>query len=159
MSGEPDPLDWALRRFRELSVDELYEIMEIRQRVFVVEQRCAYQDADGRDRDAWHLLGRLPSGRLAAALRILPPGSRFAEPSIGRVLTDPEFRACGYGKALMREGVRHCRALYPGQRVRISAQAYLERFYHELGFETDREGNPYEEDGIPHIEMLFGGER
>lgn len=155
MSGEPDPLDWTLRRFRDLSVEELYEVMEIRQRVFVVEQNCAYLDADGRDREAWHLLGRIPSGRLAAVLRILPPGIMFAEPSIGRVLTDPKFRSRGYGRSLMREGIRRCCALYPGQPIRISAQAYLERFYGELGFETDRKGNPYEVDGIPHIDMLY----
>jgi ElaA protein len=155
MTGTADMLRWTLRAYGELSVEELYALLEIRQRVFVVEQECPYLDADGRDTHSWHLFGRGPDGSLIAYLRIVAPGFRFSEPSIGRVLTHPDFRGRGYGKILMGEGIRRCRGLFPGTPIRISAQAYLERFYEELGFERDREGNPYEEDGIPHIEMLY----
>jgi len=155
VSTDPGPLPWTLRAFGELSVEELYALLELRQRVFVVEQKCPYLDADGRDRISFHLLGRGTGEILIAALRIVPPGGRFPEPSIGRVVTHPGYRGRGYGKAVMREGIRRCRGLFPGLPIRISAQAYLERFYGELGFERDREGNPYEEDGIPHIEMLL----
>jgi ElaA protein len=150
----PETLTWTLRAYDELSANELYALLEVRQRVFVVEQKCPYLDADGRDTSSWHLFGRSPGGELTAYLRIVAPGCRFPEPSIGRVLTHPDFRRRGYGKILMREGIRRCQRLFPGLPIRISAQAYLQRFYEELGFESDREGDPYEEDGIPHIEML-----
>lgn len=155
MNVDAGPLLWTLRAFGELAVEELYALLELRQRVFVVEQKCPYLDADGRDRSSFHLLGRGAGAVLIVSLRIVPPGCRFPEPSIGRVVTHPDFRGRGYGKAVMQEGIRRCRGLYPGQPIRISAQAYLERFYRELGFERDREGNPFEEDGIPHVEMLL----
>jgi len=89
---------------------------------------------------------------LAAYLRLIDPRHKFTEPSIGRVLTTATFRNCGLGRAAMHEGMRHARACYPGCAVRISAQARLERFYVELGFHSVSE--PYQEDGIAHIDML-----
>jgi ElaA protein len=145
---------WQVRHYVDLSREEVYEILALRQEVFVVEQHCAYLDADGRDRCGYHLLGRDPRGVLIAYLRILDPGSRFAEPSIGRVLVRQEHRGKGLGVALMQEGMRQCARLYPGQPIRISAQQYLRRFYENLGFVCPGDGHPVDEDGIPHIEMI-----
>lgn len=138
--------------FGELSGDELYEILALRQRVFVVEQRCAYLDADGRDRSSLHLCGRTRAGGLAAYLRLLPPGRNFAGPSIGRVITAPEFRGKGTGRALMAEGIRRAAELYPGFPLTVAAQVHLEGFYRSLGFIPS--GPPFDDDGIPHVTMV-----
>ena len=151
----PPPLTWHWRSFAELTVDELYAALQLRQRVFVVEQQCPYLDADGSDHDAWHLLGWAPhegGAVLAAYARVFPPGVKYAEASIGRVITNPLVRRAGAGRALMGEAVRRCEALAPGAPVRIGAQMYLERFYEGFGFA--RVSPPYDEDGIMHIEML-----
>jgi ElaA protein len=142
-------------RFSELDAHCLYEILSLRQAVFVVEQRCAFVDADGRDLHAWHLLGRDARGTLVAYLRLLPPGVRFPEPSLGRILTKASIRGEGVGKTLVREGIRKSGLLFPGQPIRISAQLYLEDYYVQLGFSLKGDGNPYDEDGIPHIEMVY----
>jgi ElaA protein len=119
--------------------------------VFIVEQG-PYQDPDGLDRHAWHLLGRDDTGRLQACLRVVDPGGKYAEPSIGRVAVEGAQRGQGLGRALVVEGIARCLSAWPGQGIRISAQAHLERFYASLGFETV--GAPYDEDRIPHVEML-----
>jgi ElaA protein len=144
---------WTRSRYEELTTDELYWILALRQRVFVVEQRCPYLDTDGRDRFSYHLCGRNEEGHLCAYLRIVRPGKRFVEPSIGRVVTDLSVRGQGLGKELMRRGMEWCSELYPGLSVRISAQRYLERFYADLGFVTDPALVPYDDDGIIHVEM------
>lgn len=152
-----DVIRWEFCPFVELTPGQLYEILALRESVFVVEQRCPYLDADGRDAHAWHLMGRDETGRLIAYLRIVRPGHRFPEPSIGRVVIVPSFRGQGFGKVLMLEGIRLAEELFPGQSIHISAQHYLQRFYEELGFSKVREGDPYDEDGIPHIEMCYPG--
>ena len=144
-------MNWTWARFSELGVDNLYDALALRCRVFVLEQG-PYLDPDGVDRQAWHLLGRDDDGTLQAYLRIVDPGVRYAEPSIGRVITSAEARGTGLGRLLFAEGVARCQALWPGQGIRISAQAHLERFYGEWGFE--RVGEPYLEDDIPHLEMF-----
>ena len=144
---------WAL--FDELSLYELYEIMKVRQAVFAVEQDCVYQDADDLDQVAWHLIGwheHSNEKKIVAYLRVVFPQRKFPEPSIGRVLTTPEARGTGLGKALTREVITRIADKYPNTAVRISAQQYLEKFYSAFGFETV--SKPYDEDGIPHIEML-----
>lgn len=148
------PLAWTWRRFNALSLDQLYDALALRCRVFVLEQG-AYLDPDGIDRHAWHLLGHDAAGALQAYLRVVDPGLKYAEPSIGRVITSPECRGRGAGRALMIEGVARCVAAWPGQGIRISAQAHLERFYGGFGFV--RVGEPYGEDNIPHIQMLRSG--
>ncbi len=154
-----DPLlVWQTATFADLTVDALYTVLQARIAVFVVEQRCPYQDADGIDRQAHHVLGwrMTPSGRvLVAYCRLVPPGVRYAEPSIGRVLTPAAGRRQGLGKALMRRALALHDALYPGQGNRISAQQYLERFYRAFGYRTV--SAPYDEDGLPHVEMLRPG--
>jgi ElaA protein len=144
-------VNWVWLRFAELGVDDLYDALQLRCRVFVLEQG-PYLDPDGIDRHAWHLLGRDAQGTLVATLRLVDPGVKYAEPSIGRVVTAPEVRGTGLGRALTAEGVAGCDRLWPGRHVRISAQAHLERFYNAFGFA--RVGSDYLEDGIPHVEML-----
>lgn len=145
-------LHWHWARFDELGADALYDALALRSRVFVVEQRCLYLDADGLDRAAWHLLGRDVHGALRAYLRVVDPGAKYEEPSIGRVVTAPEARGSGAGRAVVGEGVRRCTRAWPGRAIRISAQAHLQRFYAGFGFAPV--GEPYLEDDIPHIEML-----
>jgi len=145
-------VDWTWARFDELRVADLYDALALRSRVFVVEQNCIYLDADGADRDAWHLLGRDRAGVLVAYLRVVDPGVKYAEPSIGRVITAPEARGNGGGRRLMIEGLARCAAAWPGHAIRINAQERLAAFYESLGFAGV--GEPYLEDGIPHLEML-----
>ena len=144
-------LNWFWARFADLGVDNLYDALALRCRVFVLEQG-PYLDPDGIDRRAWHLLGRDAQGLLQAYLRIVDPGAKYAEPSMGRVVTSPEARGTGLGRRLVAEGVARCGTAWPGQAMRISAQAHLERFYGEWGFR--RVGAPYLEDNIPHLEMV-----
>lgn len=145
-------MSWHDKAFDALTVHELYAIVALRERVFVVEQHCAYLDADGLDpisRHLWAAEGERASiPAIRAYLRIVPPGARFAEISIGRVITAPEVRGTGLGRELMRRGIAACG---PGP-IRIGAQAHLERWYGELGFV--RASELYDEDGIPHVEML-----
>jgi len=141
---------WHDREFAELGVRELYAITALRERVFVVEQQCAYLDADGVDPQCRHLWAEDETRAIHAYCRLVPAGVKFAEVSIGRVITAPEARGTGLGKELMRRALAAVGAVP----VRIGAQAHLERFYGELGF--GRASAPYDEDGIPHIEMLRG---
>ena len=146
-------ITWTCTPFAELSVDDLYAAMRLRQEVFVVEQRCAYLDADGRDHEAQHLLGKVPSlpRDLAAYARLFV--SIDGAPSvIGRVITHASVRRHGMGKALMAEAIRRLEALAPAAPIALGAQRYLERFYEGFGFRVVSE--PYDEDGIPHVKML-----
>jgi ElaA protein len=147
---------WRLAPYAELSLDELYAILQLRQRVFIVEQTCPFLDADGADDRAWHLMGWTAdaAGRplLGAYARLFAPGAMYPEASIGRVVTHPDVRRGGMGHALMRRAIDEVAALAPGSAVRIGAQRYLERFYAGLGFVA--EGDGYLEDGIPHVEMV-----
>ncbi len=144
--------DWVWRAYDELTTDELYDVFVLRQTVFVVEQRCAYLDADGVDRRSRHLYTRDGTGLMVAYLRLVEPGVKYEEPSIGRVITHPRARRSGLGRELMAEGLRAAAAFYPGAAVRIGAQSWLEDFYRSFGFE--RVGDEYLEDDIPHIEMF-----
>lgn len=144
-------MNWTWQRFNDLGVDNLHDALQLRARVFILEQG-PYLDVDGLDRQAWHLLGRDDSGVLVAYLRVIDPGAKFGEPALGRVVTAPEVRGTGLGRTLMREGLAGCARLWPGQPVRISAQVRLQRFYVDLGFSVA--SAEYLEDGIPHLEML-----
>jgi ElaA protein len=145
-------LHWHWQRFERLSVDALYDLLALRAEVFVREQHCVYVDPDGRDRRAWHLMGRDDAAVLQAGLRVVDPGLTYAEPSIGRVVTAAAVRGRGIGRALMLEGLARTDAQWPRQGIRISAQAHLQHFYGTLGFTPV--GEPYLEDGIAHQEML-----
>ncbi len=145
------PIEWRWKNFASLSPDELYDIISLRERVFVVEQNCVYLDCDGIDRNSWHLSG-YAGGSLAAYLRVVMPGIKYKEHALGRVVTAPEARGSGYGKDLTREALARVHAQFGASPIRISAQAYLEKFYGSFGF--TRQSEEYLEDGIPHIEML-----
>ncbi|GAB3429701.1 GNAT family N-acetyltransferase [Massilia solisilvae] len=148
-------IEWQWRSFHELTNVELYEVLAQRQQVFVLEQQCFYNDFDGLDIGAHHLLGwRTDDGRreLAAYLRVLAPGAKYDEMSIGRVLTTQAARGTGAGRALLARGIECAERLHPGHRIKIGAQQYLEKFYQSFGFQTISE--PYDEDGIMHIDML-----
>ena len=140
-------MQWRDRAFAELTTAELHAIYALRVRVFVVEQACAYQEIDELDPRSRHVWAEA-DGRIVAYLRLIPAGAKYAELGIGRVVTAPEARGVGLGRELMQRGL----ALAGGAPLRIGAQAYLERFYTELGFV--RASDVYDEDGIPHLEML-----
>lgn len=147
--------------FRRLSLDQLYELMALRQAVFVVEQDCPYLDADGKDQMAYHLLGYNGQQELVAYTRLLPAGISYGKyASIGRVITRSSERGTGLGRALMQESIRQAGILFPDTSIKISAQCHLTEFYESLGFQAV--GESYLEDGIPHIGMIRtvdGGER
>ncbi len=147
---------WLWRTFGKLNTWDLYDLMRLRQEVFVVEQNCVYLDADGYDQNARHLLGRDGEGQLVACLRLFAPGVKYRDfPSdacIGRVCTAASVRGTGLGRELMRRGVAEAERLWPGCGIRLSAQVYLLKFYESLGFVVTSE--PYDEDGIPHVEMV-----
>lgn len=145
---------WQWLQFDDLDTHALYALMALRQEVFVVEQECAYLDADGADQRSYHLLAWDSPARtkLCAYLRAPLAGVKYPELSIGRVVIDPDYRGRGLGKPLMLRALEAIDQDPGKQAIRISAQAYLVDFYTRLGFETVSE--PYDEDGIPHVEML-----
>lgn len=145
--------EWRWKTFAELDNRELYELLYLRQQVFIVEQNCPFADADGVDYDAWHLLGFSEDNNLLAYLRVVPPQKKYPEPSIGRVVTSPAARGQGLGRLIMEQGIIHTQALFPGWDIRLSAQCYAEAFYRSLGFEPV--GESYLEDDIPHIDMIL----
>ena len=144
-------MNWTWSRFADLGVDNLYDALALRCRVFVLEQG-PYLDPDGVDRKAWHLLGRDGQGVLQAYLRVVDAGAKYEEPAIGRVVTAPEVRGSGLGRRLVAEGVARCAAAWPDRAIRISAQAHLQPFYAGFGFATV--GSIYLEDDIPHAQMV-----
>ncbi|MFJ2987679.1 GNAT family N-acetyltransferase [Collimonas sp. NPDC087041] len=149
---EKQQMEWQWLSFQELNTLQLYQAMQLRQRVFVLEQTCVFQDADGIDVHSWHGLGYLPNGELGAYARIVPPGKAFEYPSIGRVVTAPELRGKRAGYELMQQAMAQTAALFPGNAIKIGAQAHLQRFYGSFGFEPV--GELYDEDGISHIHMI-----
>ena len=153
MNESPFAVRWRCCAFDDLGVRELQRIHVARQRVFVIEQDCVYLDADEADEQSWHLAAwRDGSAEPLAYARIVAPGVKYAEASIGRVITSAPARGTGLGRELIRRAVDHAGALFPGRCIRISAQAHLARFYGTFGFVPV--GEEYLEDGIPHIEML-----
>jgi len=142
---------WRIKNFDDLSLKELYEILKIRQEVFVVEQTCYYLDADGSDEMAVHIWGEI-EGKIVAYCRIFQPNIKYKEASIGRVLTSPDFRGQNYGKILMKVALQTIQIRFSTEAVRITAQDYLLKFYSDLGFMDT--GKKYLEDNIPHTEMI-----
>lgn len=146
-------LNWQLKKFAELTPYELYEIIWLRNEVFVVEQNCVFQDADYKDQKSWHLMGINEEGKLIAYCRILPAGVSYNSASIGRVVTSPAARKTGAGKLLMEKAILICAELFGKTEIKIGAQYYLKNFYSSFGFEQTSE--IYLEDGIEHIEMIY----
>ena len=139
------------KAFDELGAHELYAILALRQRVFVVEQTCAYLDCDGHDQASRHLWIDAGAGPIAYA-RILPPGEKYDDASFGRVVSAPEARRTGAGRSIVAAAIAAIERAWGRVSIRISAQAHLERFFGEFGFV--RSGDDYLEDGIPHCEMV-----
>lgn len=157
MEAISQSFEWQCMHFQELPVQSLYSILQVRQIVFVVEQQCIYLDADGVDTQCHHLMAwnkQLPLAQpvLAAYLRIVPPGIKYEEPSLGRIITAPNARGKGLGKNLVQTGINTLLSLYPASTIRIAAQQYLEQFYQSFGFQTV--SSVYLEDNIPHIDMI-----
>lgn len=144
-------IDWKFAAFDALTLSELYGVLQLRSEVFVVEQACVFQDMDGADTEAMHLLGTY-GGKLVAYARCFAAGVKFKEASIGRLITRSDLRGSGAGHVLVRRAIDSVEQQWGPQAIRIGAQARLENFYRQHGFETS--GGPYIEDGIPHIEML-----
>ncbi len=145
-------IQYAWSAFKELSRPDLYELLQLRQQVFIIEQASLYPDIDGNDPAALHLTAREPGGKLIGCLRLLPPGITNRRPAIGRLAIAKPFRGLKMGNRLMEEGIRKAGALYADGGIYISAQLHLIPFYGELGFVP--RGNPYDEDGILHIDMI-----
>jgi ElaA protein len=144
-------MQWILKPFDALSPKELYNILQLRNEVFIVEQNCPYPDCDNKDLQAWHLMG-MSDDKLLAYSRLLAPGISYSESSIGRVVSSPSARKTGMGKELMKESIEQIHNLFQTDVIRIGAQLYLQKFYESFGF--IQEGEPYLEDHIPHIHML-----
>ncbi|AMO55460.1 hypothetical protein GZ77_10080 [Endozoicomonas montiporae] len=149
-------VEWEWCHFDKLSLNQLYQILALRQSVFVVEQNCVYQDADGVDPRAYHLMGWSTDDdghkTLAAYARVIPPRTLKPEAAISRVITHNSLRGKGLGRKLLAEAVKLTEAVYPDHDIYLSAQAHLQNYYGDYGFVAS--GDLYDEDGIPHIAMF-----
>jgi ElaA protein len=145
-------VNWQLKKFEELKCEELYEILKIRNEVFIVEQQCPYQDCDEKDKNSYHLYLK-EKGKIISYLRILKKGISYKEASIGRVLVDKNYRGKGLAKEIMLKAINFIEQNLNETEIKIQAQAYLVNFYRNLGFyEVSKE---YLEDNIPHIDMCY----
>ncbi|MDX1461471.1 MAG: GNAT family N-acetyltransferase [Marinirhabdus sp.] len=145
-------MDITVKTFDELSIHELHDILQLRSEIFVVEQDCVYQDIDGKDRKALHVIGR-KNQKIVAYTRCFPPGYYFEEAAIGRVVVARNERKHGYGHEIMEASIDAIKKRYGTKNIKLSAQTYLIAFYESHGFKTT--GDEYLEDGIPHIAMLI----
>ena len=144
---------WCWVHFSQLTLVELYQILQLREQVFVLEQQCLYQVIDGVDADSWHFMATINNSELVAYLRVVAPGKKYNEPSIGRVITKESYRGLGLGNSLLQKGIQQTSRQFPQTDIRISAQRHLSAFYCRCGFK--QVGKPYLEDGIPQIEMIL----
>lgn len=145
-------MEVVTKKFRELTLDELYEILSIRAEIFVVEQGCPYNDVDGKDKIAVHILMK-EKERVVAYCRVIPRGISYSESSIGRVLVIKEMREKGLAREIVKRGIEYITEVWNEDEITIGAQAYIEKFYSSLGFEPISQ--IYLEDGIPHLDMKF----
>lgn len=143
-------LNWKIKRFEALTIDELYNLLKLRSEVFVVEQNCVYLDADGKDKLALHLIGEY-DGKIVACARLFDAGISFDNASIGRVVVNVNYRDKKWGHDLMHEAITGIKSNFGKDKITIGAQLYLKKFYESHGFVQTSE--MYMEDGIPHIEM------
>lgn len=141
----------SVKSFQELTTDELYELLKLRSEVFVVEQNCVFLDQDDKDQKCYHLMLYLDN-QLIGYSRLVPPGLSYSEMAIGRVVSAPSVRGKGIGRKVMELSIQNCEKLFGPGNIRIGAQTYALGFYSSLGFVPD--GEPYDEDGIEHIEMV-----
>ena len=144
-------LDVEWQTFAALSRRDLYDVLRLRQMIFIVEQRCAFADADGFDIEAVHALGRSQAGELVAVARLLPPGCKYPMPSIGRLAVAKHARGSGHARTMVASALSEVERRHPGLPIRLDAQIHLERLYASFGF--GRVGEPFDEDGILHVSM------
>jgi ElaA protein len=144
-------MELLMRSLESLESLELYKIVKLRNDVFVVEQKCPYEEFDNKDIEAMHIYLK-DDDKIVAYLRVLPPGVSYKEASIGRVLVSKKYRGNGYGRRIMKKGMDYCKTHYPGN-IKISAQTYLKEFYKSLGFK--KISDVYLEDNIAHIDMIY----
>ena len=149
MTNKPN---FIWRNFNSISKDELYDVLSLRQRVFIIEQDCFYEDLDYSDQDANHLL-LYRDNKLIGYSRVFPPGIKYDAASIGRIVTDLNYRGKGYGRSITQESIEFLKKNYPESDISLSAQYRLIDFYKNIGFE--REGSVYLEDDIDHIKMTL----
>ncbi len=145
-------INWQCKPFHQLNTDELYAVIQLRNEVFVVEQKCVFQDADNKDQQCHHLMGWVDQ-KLAAYARLVPSGVAYSQVSIGRIVTSPGYRKAGAGKALMVQAINTSYQLFGKLPIKIGAQLYLKNFYSSFGF--SQTSDMYPEDDIPHIEMVL----
>jgi ElaA protein len=143
-------IEWNIKSWEELSKEELYNLLQLRIEVFVIEQNCPYQECDGQDPKSIQILGKL-EGNVEATARLIPHG---VEVKIGRIVVRKKHRGKGWGKIMIEKCIDFARSNYPDKTISMSAQVYLIEYYQSLGFET--EGETYLEDDIPHIRMTLG---
>ena len=144
-------MNWKIKSFSELNIYELYAILKLRAKVFVVEQNCVFQDMDDKDQACQHLM-LYQKKELMAYARIVPPGVIYAQPSIGRIVSSHAARGKGFGKQLLKLAIENTIRLHGNKAIKIGAQTYLKDFYGSFGFVS--QDDPYIEDGIPHIHMI-----
>ncbi len=137
--------------WKDLDPDTLYALLKLRSDIFVVEQDCVFSDMDGLDPKCEHLCGFNEAGGLVVYLRMLPPGLKWPEPALGRLVVHPKARHSGIARVALCEGIEHCSERFAGQPIFLSGQQYLEHFYVQFGFVTVSE--PYLDDGIMHVNM------
>lgn len=143
-------MKFSTKSFQELTTTELYQILQLRSEVFVVEQDCVYQDLDFKDQKALHVIG-FKNDKIVAYTRIFKSGDYFKNASIGRVVVQENERKYGYGHHLMKASIKAIKENFKEDIITISAQVYLKKFYESHGFY--QVGEEYLEDGIPHIRM------
>lgn len=146
-------ITWQCKKFRDMSAGEIHAVLALRAAVFVVEQKCPYQDPDYKDEYSLHVMGWL-NGELVAVARILPQGVSYDEVSIGRVATSSTIRGTGAGIILMEKTMQYIKDHFGNVPVRISAQSYLKNYYEKYGF-VRSEKEEYLEDDIPHLDMIY----
>jgi len=147
-------MQWLCLKFSELSAKQLYQLLQLRVDVFVVEQNCPYPELDDKDHqpDVYHLFA-YQDEQIVACARLLAPGISFPQVSIGRIATAKASRQGGLGKQLLNNALQRCEQYWPQQDIQIGAQVYLINFYQSFGFK--RNSPDYLEDGIPHLDMLL----
>lgn len=144
-------LNIETKTFKDLTTKELYNLLQLRSEVFVVEQDCVYQDLDGKDEKALHIIGK-KDNKIVAYTRVFKPGDYFTEASIGRVVVSKEERQHKYGYDIMEASIKAVKDYFNETKIKLSAQTYLKQFYNNLGFKE--KGEEYLEDGIPHVAMI-----
>jgi len=144
-------VDWELKRFDQLSLTELYQILKSRVDIFVVEQECPYPEIDGIDPDCLHLFKK-DQNQIVAYARLVPKGILDPDPMIGRIIVGNEYRKLGYGRALLNQAISVITDQWHEKEIKLQGQVYLRDFYRSLGFKEVSE--PYLEDGIPHVDMI-----